>query len=236
MLETNSYIFLLLVAVVTSSEVCPVWNVLESGEDNITHCKCGSDLNGIVTCSNDMVSILTCYCMTYNRQLNKTLVGRCSENCFNQGLPRLHPVQINTTESLYYYFCRRFKREGQLCGKCMKGYGPPVYSYSYQCVECDKANFTYNLLKYIAVAFVPLTGFYLIVIALKIRATAGFMVAYVMICQLASVPFLIRSKITWLLFDGNQKRTILNKSVISVISIMEFGCSSLSVFSLLYPP
>ncbi len=162
--------------------------------DNTTQCKCGNGLGGVVQCNSAtlQVSVLHCYCMTYNRQSNQTLVGHCTASYIaREPSPgKIHnQLHTNNSESINSEVCGKFNRDGQLCGKCIEGYGPPVYSYNFQCVKCDKLNFKSNLLKYIAVAFLPLTGFYLIVIVFKVRATAGFMVSYVMICQLETIPF-----------------------------------------------
>ena len=138
-------------------------------------------------CNSDtlQVSVHQCYCMTYNRQLNRTVVGHCIAMCTSM----IDQIYANDSRSLNNEVCGQFKRDGQLCGDCIEGYGPPVYSYTFQCVEWDRSNFKYNLLKYIAVAFIPLTGFYLIVIVLKVRATASYMVAYVLTCQLLSASY-----------------------------------------------
>ena len=188
----RAIISLLLLVVVASCEVCPPWTLpYSSAQDNTTHCKCGDDLLDIVECNSQtlQVSVVSCYCMTYNEQFNKTLVGRCPITCRGGRYKRIH---TNESFSINMEVCGRLKREGQLCGDCIQGYGPAVYSFTYACVECERSHFKYNLLKYIAVAFIPLTGFYLIIIVFKVRATASFMVSHVLICQLATTPFLMR--------------------------------------------
>ena len=57
--------------------------------------------------------------------------------------------------------CRTSNREGQFCGRCKKSTGPAVYSYSLECVPCLETEFKFNLFKYVAVAFLPSTIFYL---------------------------------------------------------------------------
>lgn len=70
-------------------------------------------------------------------------------------------------------------------------YGPPVYSYSFTCVQCNATHFKPNLFKYMTFAFVPLTVFYGAVITFKIRATSAPMVGFVLTCQLLSTPRLV---------------------------------------------
>ncbi len=69
-----------------------------------------------------------------------------------------------------------------MCGECTEGHGLPVYSYSLSCVECT--HYKYNWIKYIAVAYIPLTLFLIVVITFRISATSGSMVGYVTVSQL----------------------------------------------------
>ena len=67
----------------------------------------------------------------------------------------------------------QMNRTGQMCGSCVKGFAPPVYSYSLACVNCT--DYKYNWIKYIAVAYLPLTVFFVIVITFRISAVSGAM-------------------------------------------------------------
>ena len=77
-----------------------------------------------------------------------------------------------------------------MCSGCVDGYASPVYSYSFDCVECK--DYKYNWLKYIAVAFLPLTVFYIIVILFRISAASGALNGYVLMCQLVTTPVYVR--------------------------------------------
>ncbi len=57
------------------------------------------------------------------------------------------------------------------------GYAPAVYSYSSACVECK--NYKYNWIKYIAIAYIPLTVFYVLMVLLKVSDNSSTMVVYV---------------------------------------------------------
>ena len=103
-----------------------------------------------------------------------------------------HKIHTNDTEMLNYELCDEYNREGQLCGKCKEGFGPPVYSYTFSCVKCRESDFKLNLMKCIAAAFIPLTVFFFLVIIFKVRVTSGPMVVYVLISQLLSTPLLVR--------------------------------------------
>ncbi len=79
---------------------------------------------------------------------------------------------------------RHYNRKGVMCRECIDKHGLPVYSYSLSCVECT--HYKYNWIKYIAVAYIPLTLFLIVVITFRISATSGSMVGYVTVSQLGA--------------------------------------------------
>ena len=156
------------------SMVCPLWTLPTSNGT----CECGDRINGITECRESKggfsVSIPYCYCMTYNNALTTAVLGRCMFTC---QVPNTNPghsqscsfhyrviTTTNDTAEINQIVCSNLNmhRTGQLCGKCEEGYGLPVYSYSLACVECS--DYKYNWLKYIAIAFLPLTLLNLVII------------------------------------------------------------------------
>ena len=65
-----------------------------------------------------------------------------------------------------------------MCWQCIKDYGFPVYSYRVDCVQCVNQ---YNWLKYIALAYLSLTVFVLVIVIFKISANSGLLVGYVIV-------------------------------------------------------
>ena len=127
--------------------------------------------------------------MYFNEEDDSTIVGRCFHSCFYQHiyfhLP-LNGSQLNEAQ------CGRFNREGQLCGSCKKGYALPVYSYQFlSCVKCHDYSYK-NWLKYIAIAFGPLTVFFIIVIVCRISATSAKLNVFIFIHQIMALPALMR--------------------------------------------
>jgi len=104
----------------------------------------------------------------------------------------MNALPTNSTSQLNTIMCHFVKRTGQLCGSCEEGYGYPVYSYAINCVNCTQSGFKRNLLKYIIIAFVPLTIFYLFVVVFKISITSGNMVGYILTSQVLTMPLLLR--------------------------------------------
>ena len=180
----------LVLMLASCSVACPLWTVYNATSGK---CQCGNMLYGAVRCESvsNKVSLLQCYCMSYNRDFNTMVVGPCNVMCRRGGFDYFGSyivLNVSDVSLLNSEICSKYKREGQLCGRCMNNTGPPVYSYSLECVPCLETEFKTNLFKYVAVAFLPLTIFYLGAVIFKLSVTSGNMVAYVLVCQIACVP------------------------------------------------
>ena len=119
--------------------------------------------------------------MTADKDMNLQ-VGQCLYNGNSSiGKPYLdfytdvyNKISTNSSTNINSEMCGPYKCKGLLCGECIKDYGLPIYSYDISCVKC--VDYKYNWLKYIAVAYLPLTVFYLTIITLKISANSGLLV------------------------------------------------------------
>ena len=214
------------------SEECPVWTTYNS---TAGQCECGDSLGGVVRClpSTLKVSLLRCYCMTYNEEANTTVVGPCiflcadnygkNEHCYTFN----NYFETNSTHLLNQKICGPFNRRGQLCSRCLPNYALPVYSYrSLNCTQCERSEFVHNLFKYMCVAFLPLTMFYLVVITFKISITSGNLTGYILICQLFTSPTMVRQ------FVGKKGNQHFN----SYFTLSLFLIWNLDFFRPLYSP
>lgn len=216
---------------------CPIWTLPQS-VNGTTVCICGSSLNRIVSCEPSTLNVFirNYHCMTYSNALNDTVVGGCLYNFHENGqrfntywpVPRLEH-RNDTAVCHFTDYCERHNvctyyqhQTGLMCTNCVDGYAYPVYSYSLACVKCK--DYKYNWLKYIAIAFLPLTIFFCIVVLLRISVTCGAMNAYVLMCQLIATPESIRQ------FQRIGKR-IIGGTYFSV-----FGIWNLDFFRGLYSP
>ena len=86
-----------------------------------------------------------------------------------------------------------------LSSKCKDDYNPLVYSYDLNCVECGK--FSYNWLKFIAAAFIPLTLFYFVVVLFRINAANPYLYGFITFNQVIAAPINLRE--TFSSFDDN---------------------------------
>ena len=153
-------------------------------------CECGESIGDLVECDDKSldVHLAVCYCMTrYEEDPNTIVVGACAYQCDH-----------HSKYWVYYhvrdYECNRTAREGQLCGRCQTGYAPPVYSYDLKCVECSSSHnaIVKRWVKYIVIAFFPLTLFFIIVVTLHISATSPSQNAFIFLSQLLTAPVLSR--------------------------------------------
>ena len=154
------------------------------------------------------LSIKECMCMTAEKDgeldgagtgASVVLVGACicPYGCgFSKDVPhwislQYHPLPWNVSE-LNEAMCGRLNRHGRLCSKCIEGYSPLAYSYDYNCIKCTGSRWS-NWLKFIAVAFIPLTIFYFIVVLFRINATNPYMYAFITLNQALGSPVNVRS-------------------------------------------
>ena len=99
----------------------------------------------------------------------------------------------NNITELNSYMCGPLNREDYLCNKCKRGYGPPVISESESCIDmcylCKDTWITKGFLLYLAVKFIPLTLFYLLILVFQIRLTSAPMTCLIMYSQLVVLGF-----------------------------------------------
>ena len=205
-------------------EQCPPWYkpVYDNGSSTTT-CECGDSLGGIVFCdsSHDHYEsyVLVCFCMTHieeNNSADSVVVGHCLYACYYGFYYRI--TDLNSV-------CADFNRTGQLCGRCIEGFAPPVYSFHLYCVECE--DHTNNWLKYAAVAFGPLTLFLFIVIIFRISVTSAPMNTFVLVSQVIASPQLTR------LVAGFTNGALLT---VAQVFLSLFGIWNLDFFRLVYTP
>ena len=176
-----------------NDSTCPTWFVCNS--QNI--CECGNEHSYEVVCDIERgeAAVLDCNCVTYDRQTGSTYLGLCFYNCNNVNPSKeVDPIHNKLPQNpemlLNKSVCTHFHRTGLLCGDCEEGYSPLVLSYNLSCVECPEAH--KNWWKFILVASVPLTFFYLFVVIFNINVTSSRLHGVVWFSQVISMPQFIR--------------------------------------------
>ena len=171
------------------NSTCHTWTIYHPQTNS---CECGRSIDDIVSCHEVAgefeVTMLLGFCMTLNKKdQTETVMGACPFNFRRKMyLPSLaipsHPSQLDAA------VCGLTKRTGQLCGQCVNGTSPPVYSYYPQCVNCNTSNWA----KYLTVSLLPTTVFFLGAVALRLRATAPHMNGFILFCQILTSPPILR--------------------------------------------
>ena len=214
------------------NEDCPLWTTAYQSSNNTCECKCGSDLNGMVICEDGKgaTDVSNCFCMTIREDSDGgkyPLVGACMVGC--QLSNKTHyKLATSRKQDLNNKTCEPFNRKGFQCSECLEGYGLPVYSYSLFCVECSESDSKHNWVKYIAVAYLPLTLFYFVVIIFRISATSGWLVSYVALSQIVGI---VIGNIIFHLDINNSGLEFLAKVIATVTTVW-----NLDFFRAVYPP
>ena len=209
-------------------------------------CDCAVTNLPIVKCDKDrkIVSLPFCYCMSYNEHFEMITVGYCVESCY---VVVDSPERLDGTKFLYRVLAKSdnlsevnnelcsflgMHRTGQMCGSCLEGYAPAIYSYSMDCVSCNSTHTKYNSLKYVAMAYGPLTIFYIIVIMFRISISSGEFNCYILTSQLVTAPAVARFLTKAVLNSSSNTPTtrILTKLFASF-----YGMFNLDFFRSLYP-
>ena len=174
---------------VVVSEICPqTWRFSHNGT-----CQCGGSIHSTVDCGSNQVSILECHCITFEEELGIAVVGACPYGCGFQRSQRgkVYSPLPEDISRLNDAMCGRLNRDGRMCSECKKGFSPLVYTYDYDCIRCH--NSKCNWLKFFAIAFVPLTFFYVIVVLFKINATNPYLYGFITLNQAVGSPINLRS-------------------------------------------
>ena len=212
----------------SSNASCPPWFEPSNGT-----CKCGKSIHDIVKCNETRQesAILQSYCMTYSELTGTVVVGACLYNGLSYILYHLKDVYRPLPKSvgqLNDAMCGDFNRSGQLCGECKTNHTPLIYSYDLQCTMCSDSQ--YNWIKYVAVAFVPLTAFLVLVLCCRISATSPRLYAFVTFNQVLAIPANVRV----LLLLANKESPPRGSIILRILSTF-YGFWNLDFFRTLIP-
>lgn len=216
-----------------SGSICPSWFMY----DNDTgQCVCGDNFGGIVNCNGNRAYVINCYCMSYVKETG-TVVGSCSANCIlekkflNVSFQMYYQVPVNPLHLNEALCGERWNRSGRFCGKCRDGHYPLVYSYDMNCIECTTTDLKYNWVKFVLVAFVPLTFFFVFILSFGISATSPPLDAFVLFAQTIATPANVR-----LLLEGVESEKYSHFQIVCRFIAMLYGVWNLDFFRTLWPP
>ena len=87
------------------------------------------------------------------------------------------PDMLNAT------MCGPYNREGLLCGKCIDGYGLPVYSLDVKCVNCSRLSTSASITLYVIIETLSATLFFVFVTAFRLNVACCPLLGYFLFCQ-----------------------------------------------------
>ena len=161
---------------------CPTWYHTNSAGQ----CECGVHLKNQVICKpKKKVATITWMCMSlsHDNKSKVTVAGKCRYSqlgTFNNDYFIEQPIAVTELDN---FTCGWLKRTGLLCSHCRnQSHGVAVLSYRYECVECLGS--FHGWLLYLTLVLIPVTLFFLFIIACNIRATAAHMNAFICIVQM----------------------------------------------------
>ena len=223
---------------------CPgVWSIPVERSGGMV-CTCGSDLQGLIRCDREtlQVELRECYCITsYAKDPSVSVVGPCMFRCRHAN-PGLFDNSVPSDMSeLSDYMCsvtvpgshemQSLNREGQLCGNCEEGFSPPAYSYDWHCVNCSLHDASWkNWGKYFAIAYLPLTVCFILVVIFRINITSPLLNAFVLLSQLSASPMVVKAYIS------NMESPSFSQLYTIKILISFYGFWNLDFFRVLLPP
>ena len=170
------------VPVCVSSEVannvnssCPTWF-----HYNGTDCVCDC-ISPRIRRVGMTIEISNGACASFSRQKSQYYAGDCP---FQHSAHKKYSELPSDPKMLEEMMCGPYKRKGFLCGECIHGYGPAVYSNNLKCANCSKFSPQYAISVFMFLEFVPGTLFFFCLVIFRLNITSGPLLGYVFFCQI----------------------------------------------------
>ena len=193
-------VVLVLPAVSDSNYTCPTWFYLSN---TTQRCECGVSIG--VTCYQQTMEVMIWFvsCATFSGQEGVFYAGYCPYSYkFNHSY-KLYSLLPSDPDLLNEAMCGPYNRKGLLCGECIDGYGPGVYTLDRKCVNCSKFSMVSAICLYLLVEFVPVLLFFLCVTVFRLDLTCGPMLGYIMFCQMMLYNFEALPAIVYDIFNSS---------------------------------
>ena len=172
---------------------CPPWFYFNYDK---SRCECPSFIPWGIRCSQSKLKIEVAdgYCVSFIH--NRSYAGNCLYAHTGNFTDRAFSEAPCDPDRLNDYMCGNYNRKGLLCGQCIYGYGPAAFSLEMKCVDCSMLSSGGAFILYLALEFIPITLFFIVVMITRLDVTAGPMLGYVIFCQsyvfgIETKPFLV---------------------------------------------
>ena len=154
----------------TRATSCPPWFYFNN---DTQQCECGEHRTLKIRCNQpeQKIEISDGYCVSNVH--NKYYAGMCLYAHVGNYTDRMFSVAPRDPERFEEYMCGHYNRRGLLCGRCIDGYGPAVYSLEMKCVDCSKLSLGVAVVLFGVLEFVPITLFFIFVLVTRLNITNG---------------------------------------------------------------
>ena len=176
-----------------SNVSCPTWFYFNN---NTQQCECGALKPWGIHCNQRemKVEVANGYCISYLS--GQYFAGDCYYAHLGNFTDRMYSVMPQDPDRLNEVMCSMYKRKGLLCGQCIDGYGPAVYSLEGKCVDCSKFSVGSAVILYLFLEFFSILLFFILVMIFHINITDGPLLGYILFCQVYMLS--VRTKETFL--------------------------------------
>ena len=239
LLQSLLVLFIVMVVVCCASDVavtvgaCPTWRWFNysSGE-----CQCGSDVGGTIKCSegNSPVYARFDVCLSWDNNSQMMFTSLCKFKRSRTSVTRRVFSELpQSPYNLSYDECELNNREGMFCGRCKKGFAPPIHLSSGSCINCSYCLQNPVFLSlFLVTEVLPLTIFYIIIMGLHVNLLTGPMMGYIIFCQ-SDINYIHIHPHTWnFILSQSWKDVVLwNRYVLFPLA----GIWNLNFFSIFIP-
>ena len=163
---------------------CPPWFTLDNSTSSLfPQCVCSNAVKYEVKCDQrkQRSFVRLGFCVFQDNTTNDTVVADCPYVFPHHLIESHHILLPNKPSELNHFICGHLNRDigTPLCGRCINGTGPSIYSAGSQCVSCSAVNIVYYLL----LQYLPTTILFVAIIVFRINITSAPMVHYVLFCN-----------------------------------------------------
>ena len=172
-------------------DYCPPGYIVykKKAYDNSTSCKCANEgstrIPGISECNN---TLYQAYITRYNwggihEPSGKFVTADCPQGYCTFSKLKYKSLLPRNRSDLDYFQCRKQHRTGEICGKCMSGYG--ISSQS-NCVKCNHGFFK-GFLLFLACECLPTILFVSIILIFNVNITSGYWNSLIFYFQIVEI-------------------------------------------------
>ena len=130
------------------------------------------------------ISVPNGLCVTYSGREGQFYAGNCPFSYSMNRTNRMFSKLPNNPDLLNKTLCGPYNRKGFLCGECVEGFGPAVYSESLKCANCSELSRGYAIGLYaVLLRLVPLTLCFILIAVFHVNITSGPLLGYMIFCQ-----------------------------------------------------